>query len=642
MSVSSLPQPGTRWRRILPAVMASLVLLLMLAYGAAHALFDGERLIALARAHARSAWSRELDIGRLSLSLLPTPTLRAEQVSLSNPDWARQPRMAQIDRLDVRLALLPLLSGHIAPLALRARGVRLDLERDAQGRANWRLGSDRSHVDWSHLNVLHAEAVALSYSDGDHAPLELTVPDADLRAKSGWKEPHLVATLTRNAVPLRLDARCADLSRIGEPDAQSACDLAATVEGARVALSGTLPLARSGSGLAARLDAEASDAARLLAFLGLAPHSTALSLRADLESASDGIRLRQAHVRLGTTEADGSLRLHTGADGPRYEAELAIPRLDWAQLSRDAGHQPPGKASADEMFRRQPLPWPALETLAGIDGRLKLHVGAAKLRSGVDVSKLDAEIASGGGAIDIHRYAMHLLGGSAEGGLRLEPGKRRARLKLAARNVLLERWFSERGRKLPLTGGPMTIDADVSGHGESMAALAATLDGSIDVHGGRTVIRSERAGEAEKLLTDMLPLFSEHEAQRMTLECFAGRLRFVHGRAADSGIAGARSDVSQLLTSGWIDLREQQLDLRGRVRSRHGVPIGVSVLSSDVRIHGPLKKPGIALDAAGAPGALARLGAAFLTGGLSIIATAAWDAANPATDACAAVFRARK
>jgi hypothetical protein len=288
------------------------------------------------------------------------------------------------------------------------------------------------------------------------------------------------------------------------------------------------------------------------------------------------------------------------------------------------------------------LPWGTLSTLAGSNGRIRLRIGEAKLLSGIAATKLDADIALGGDAIDIARYTMHLLGGSAEGALRLDPARHSARLDLAARDVLLERWFSERGRKLPLTGGPMTIDAHVVGHGESMTALAATLDGAIDVRGGRTVIRSERAGEAERLLTDMLPLFSEREAQQMTLECFAGRLRFAHGRAADSGIVGARSDVSQLLTSGWIDLREQQLDLHGRVRARHGVPIGISVLTSDVRIHGPLKKPGIALDAAAAPGAQARLGAAFLTGGLSIIATAAWDAANPATDACAAVFRRRK
>ncbi|MBK4733110.1 AsmA family protein [Noviherbaspirillum pedocola] len=652
MSAHALPRSTARtWRRRIAIIAACLAVAALALIIAAHALFDGERLIALAREHARREWSRDLDISKLSLSLLPAPTLRAQGVTLSNPDWARQPRMAEIDSLDVRLAILPLLSGRVAPTAVHVRGLRLDLERDANGRANWQLAPGHGRIDWRHLNTLSAEAAELRWSNAklsaEHSALDLSLPLAELRADTGWKAPHLTATLARHGVDMLLDARCDDLSALraadAAADAATDCKLAATLEGARLALSGKLPLSADGS-IDAAIEADAPHPEQLLAFFDMPRHRTAMSLRARIHgaAAASGIHLSDLHARFGSMEADARMTIHPDAKPPSYEADIAIPRLDWAQLSREAGREPPAAAPGTTLFRRAALPWQALSTLADADGRIRLHVGEAKLLSGIAATKLDADIALGGGAIDVSRYTMHLLGGSAAGALRLDPTRRRARLDLAARDVLLERWFSERGRKLPLSGGPMTIDAQVTGHGDSMTALAATLDGAIDVRGGRTVIRSERAGEVEKLLTDMLPLFSEQAAQRMTLECFAGRLRFANGRAAGGGIVGARSDVSQLLTSGAVDLRQQDVDLRGRVRARHGVAIGISVLTSDVRIHGPLKKPAIALDPAATPGALARLGAALLTGGLSLIATAAWDAANPATDACAAVFRPGK
>jgi hypothetical protein len=45
------------------------------------------------------------------------------------------------------------------------------------------------------------------------------------------------------------------------------------------------------------------------------------------------------------------------------------------------------------------------------------------------------------------------------------------------------------------------------------------------------------------------------------------------------------------------------------------------------------------LDPVGTPAALARRGAAIATGGLRLVATAAWDAANQGADPCAAVLR---
>jgi hypothetical protein len=78
--------------------------------------------------------------------------------------------------------------------------------------------------------------------------------------------------------------------------------------------------------------------------------------------------------------------------------------------------------------------------------------------------------------------------------------------------------------------------------------------------------------------------------------------------------------------------------LRGRVRARSGVSLGVSTFAGDVKIVGKIAKPQLNLDEAGLGGAIARVGAAILTSGISIIATSIWDGANPESDPCQVVF----
>jgi hypothetical protein len=117
-------------------------------------------------------------------------------------------------------------------------------------------------------------------------------------------------------------------------------------------------------------------------------------------------------------------------------------------------------------------------------------------------------------------------------------------------------------------------------------------------------------------------------------------MHFVAGRAEAQPIVGARSDVSQILTTGYIDLRQQTLDLRGRVRARSGVSLGISTLAAEVKIAGKILQPEVGFDPAGTPGILARIGTAIATGGASLLITSIWDAANPASDPCQIVFAA--
>lgn len=620
-----------------PALLAGAML-------AGHMLLDEQKLIAMAQDRVHAATGRELRIDTLSVRWLPLPSLRATGVALSSPDWAQSRDLIQADQVDLRLSWRALLSARLAPGAILVRQAAIHLETADDGKHSWRMNSNgkTSGAYWRDLGELRADKVDLVYRSaaGEH---RWTIQSLDARSAPGWRNARLQAELLRGAQRMRVEAEMADLSRAGQAGASSQGRVVLRLPAAAATLAGILPLSVQGSAnTAADLSVQADSVAQALRFFSAGDVAdtppAALSLQARLRGADQTLLLDIRELKLGATEASGSLALRHENGKPRLEGHLALPDLDWATLRREAGRPPPAPLAQGEVFRRAPLPWKTLEALAGVDSKLTLKVDKLRLPSGIRMDKLEASLRGGGGRIDVAPFSMALLGGSASGKLRLDASRHGAELTLDASGVTLERWFSERGRKAPVSGGPMRIHAALQGKGDTQRDLAASADGLVTVRGGAALIRSEKAGNAESLLTDLFPLFSERDASQLRLQCFSARLPLRRGQA-DDALVGARSDASQLLTRGSIDLRQQAVDLRGRVRARSGISLGVALVSGDVAIAGPLARPKMALDPS-SPGALARLGAAVLTGGLSVVATAAWDAVNPAANPCEAALQA--
>ncbi|MEQ8355521.1 MAG: AsmA family protein [Kiloniellaceae bacterium] len=90
--------------------------------------------------YAKDATGRDLRIdGDISLSLLPAIAISVADVGFANAPGAATPEMAAIDRLDVALQILPLLSGEVAIDRFVLENPTIYLEVDAQGRPNWQF-----------------------------------------------------------------------------------------------------------------------------------------------------------------------------------------------------------------------------------------------------------------------------------------------------------------------------------------------------------------------------------------------------------------------------------------------------------------------------------------------------------------------
>jgi AsmA protein len=122
------------------ALVALGVLVLLPAVGLAVfiATFDAESQKPRIQAAVQSATGRALTLdGPIGVKFALVPTLTLQDVALANAPGGSRPQMATARRIEVELALLPLLSRQVEVRRLVLQQPDILLETDASGQPNW-------------------------------------------------------------------------------------------------------------------------------------------------------------------------------------------------------------------------------------------------------------------------------------------------------------------------------------------------------------------------------------------------------------------------------------------------------------------------------------------------------------------------
>ncbi len=637
----------TRQRKIIILALATLGLLLLCGVAAVKLLLDEERLAAFARERVKVSLGRELTLDELSLQFRPLPTVHLKNAALANPSWAKEAHFLRADNATARLDLSSLLRGEVEIASLSIEGLTANLEVSADGQKSWQMESKPTSRDSSqalvaplHLASLQLKNTHIRYASYGEAVRDWHIEKLHARADPGWHDVDIDGRIVQNGIPLQAKARFADLSGIGREGAVSDGHMELALGEARLTIEGTAPLSGSLRGHKLKAAFHAESLKEMQGFfglpsIGLAPIKASVALQ-DGESA---ILANDLLFQIGHLKLSGDAEIHAEGHTKRYRARLASDHLDWAQALLDLGRPPLPPLPSGQLFRDTPLGWRAVSFLQSIPGTIDLSIRRVKLRSGIELQDLKASIDADRKLLDIDKFSFSMLDGHAGGSLSLDGTKRTAKLNFEAGKVSLGKWLAARGHKLALSEGPTDIKARLSAKGLSMRDLAESLTGPVRISVGPAKLHSKQIQQAETWLIGLAPAFSADTTEHVNLACISAYLPFENGRAAGEPIVGIRSDASQLLASGYVDLKQLTLDLRGQVRARSGVSLGVSNLAGgNLKMAGRIHQPSVGLDPESTPGTLARIGAAIVTSGVSILATALWDAANPASDPCQITF----
>jgi hypothetical protein len=138
-----------------------------------------------------------------------------------------------------------------------------------------------------------------------------------------------------------------------------------------------------------------------------------------------------------------------------------------------------------------------------------------------------------------------------------------------------------------------------------------------------------------ELLTALNPFVKRQPYTDLVCQTFL--LRAAGGTMRTDPALVMRTKEIDMISEGSVDLRTEKIDFNFKTAARKGIGLSAGeIINPYIKVSGTLASPTITLDP---KGTLVSGGAAVATGGLSILAVAAWDRVFREKDPCTAALR---
>lgn len=303
---------------------------------------------------AKEATGRDLVIdGDISLSLLPIPSVSVEGIKFGNAAEGSAANMAEIDKVKVKVALMPLLSGKAEIKSIELVNPTIVLEKLPDGKGNWEITPPAA--DAAATPDVGAESggskfdlsiEGASITDGTLVYRDLTtaseqrVEDLNVDLSLGSLQGPFKATggVTAMGMPVGFDV---DVGRL-DPAQPMPINLTLKIEqaGASIGFSGNANLKAAETAdqpiVIGKLTGKGDSVAKLIAVLsgGKAeegPLAQGFALDGDIVAGKSAADLKNFTASLGDMTAKGSVSAKMG-EVTTVDANLAMGRLDLDKL----------------------------------------------------------------------------------------------------------------------------------------------------------------------------------------------------------------------------------------------------------------------------------------------------------------------
>lgn len=487
--------------------------------------------------------------------------------------------LAEAASLTAEFDALTLLNGPLLVRRLDAAGLHIRLERDAEGRGNWRFGEpgaapDHGRTSFPTLLDARLRDSTLDYRTRAGHHLRSTLAEALLAAPEPTAPARLTATGTYNDAPVALEAALGSYAALRDIARPFPTDVALRSGPAALRFQGAMTDPLGLDGAEGRLALDTPDLAPLLRIAGAeaSPGTPALRLDGTLHKQSERWHWDGLTGALGEATLTGqSLTLVEGLAGApdSIAAVLEADRLDLDRLLAGSGD-----AEADVSL--------ALDRAPGT--LLDLRLTARRLRYG-PLDATDARLAAKlrPGELAVEELSLGYLGGrvTAKGAVRHE----RVEADAEATGVQAEALRRLLGLgALPLSG---RLEARFA-----LQAQGATLNAAARAAHASAVVRMQGGAIGRRVLelvsTDIRGLFRSAEGTS-PVACL---LAVVDLRGAEATLSPLRLRAAEgtVEGQGTVDLRRRRIDL---TLGTEPATTGALALDVPVRASGALDDPSI-------------------------------------------------
>jgi uncharacterized protein involved in outer membrane biogenesis len=585
------------WRPPRWGVVTALVLVMVAGLAIA---YDDNWLKTPIERRVSAVTGRQFDIaGDLDVSLGSALTVAADGVALGNARWSRDPVMARVRRVQIEIDPWPLLRGRLDIRSIALDRPELLLERNRQGKANWRLDRRRPSRSSTTIHALTIRDGTLRVREPSlRTNLRLAVETEPRDAKDGYAPIVADGTGRYRNEDFRLHGRLDSPLRLLRRGEGYRLDLTARAGETRLHAHGTLEAPINLARFAVRAEASGQDLADLYHLVGIAtPETPPYQVNGLLSREGKTWRFTDFKGRVGDSDLSGDVSLDVRRKRPFVRARLYSSLLDFDDLGVLVGAPPgtkPGETASPEQRAEaqqrsaSPRVLPDkpynLGKLRSLDAVVQLkadRVNPARL----PIDAIETRLRLEDGLLRIDPLDVAIAGGQMTGTIRLD----------ARRNpIATQANLRVRGVELPKLMPQVSPDgigniagrARLEGHGNSVARMLATADGELGFMMG--------PGKISNLVLELAGLDVAE-----TLKFLVAKDKTVPVRCAytdftvDDGVAKTRSlalDTTDtvIVGSGTIDLSDEALDLELKPRPKDVSPIS---LRGPLEVHGTFKDP---------------------------------------------------
>ena len=560
---------------------------------------------------AEDATGRELKLtGAMSFSMGLAPAISVSGVSFANAGWGSRAEMATIERFEVEVALLPLLTGDlkVSSLVLVRPDVLLETGPDGQG--NWALGARAGQQGDTaspgagripDISGVRIQDATVRYRD-NQTGVELVTNVAEASLDSAGDGLAIRANGTYQSVPFELDGTVGALATLLAGEGRYPIDLNVEAEETELTLTGALDQSGRDVSPDVEVSARTGSLANLTALSGLPdlqlPDVGPATLHSRVRGTEAGYRFSGLKAEVAGSDIAGDASVDLAGERIRLTADLSSSTLDLRPFSQTAEAAAEQAPSADRLFPETPLP---LDALRQLDAEIKLKAGVVKLSGAFNVSEVELAATSKDGRLELKPLKAQLAGGSADIGLTLDARQSPADVSIDLDVADLD--YGRMLRELEVSDGidgTVDVRANLTGRGDSPRAIAASLDGGLEIVGGEGRIDNGLLDATGAGLGDLLAVWREQDDD-LNLNCAVARFGAENGVLTSRAILADTKSVS-FGGTGDIDLGQEELDLRITPEAKQTSLMSLAV---PVRLSGPLLAPSIGPDPLGAAKATA-------------------------------------
>lgn len=593
-------------------------------------------LVALVEKQTGRDFSIEGDI-RLAPSLIPTLVL--EEVALGNPAWADKPLMLSAVRIEVQIALLPLLKREIALRRILLRQPVVNLEIGPDGKGNWQFkgkenakqktASEKRPLPEIDINKLIIEQAEISYRSAPKVePLKFSIERLNVSPKTFNPELQIDLEAAWGDLPLQMQGTVGSLDQL-RSDAVYPLSLTVSVGEASGELRGQIgrPLELADIQASFSLGSKSLADFNSIADLNW-PDKGPLRIETEIHGQPDELHFEALKAQLADSDLQGKATWHITEGRPRISADLQ------SRLINFVPYQAEEPDESEKLFSSKKLD---LTGLSAIDADISFDVDKLRSRTlNLDALTLQATLKEG---LLTLKPTGKLAAGQLDGKASLDASAKPAAFQA---DLDIKQLMPEQlpvFQKDPLIrNGPTDIHFEGRGNGDSVAAIAGNLNGSLVVIVGHGQLLNKVANVAgSDLFFSTFQMLNPLAERENSSELICGVLNFdiKDGIAtAENGVALQTAKVN-VLGSGVINLKTEAIDFRAKPKAREGLGINIAQLGDIVSIGGTIMNPRTTTNVSGAVRTLGTVGAAVATGGLTLLAEGLYNRAFSTDDPCA-------